>query len=286
MNKLLIYYAWPSAINGSATLEAAADEFSKYRYVVLGGALVEDGHGDQANTREIIDKMKQESPKTKVFGYVDIGVTNGGSNFGVAEMKERIDKWVDLGATGIFLDNFGFDFGVSRKRQNKIVRYVHKQSSLPVIANAWKPEDVFEPHRDEPDGELLESKLTRKDFYLSESFWVSEGEYAMPGDVAAKAEKLKDYQAKTKFQILSVTTNSNTRDFDKEKFNFAWCAAYLDGHAAMGWGEYQFSATTELTPSGESTNGYAPYRRRPQRDRYDGPAQIDPETHRYGFENG
>lgn len=65
------------------------------------------------------------------------------SNLPLEEVKAEIDLWANIGCTGIFLDEYGYDYRVTRKRQNDIISYCHAKG-LFVIANSWDIAYVFD----------------------------------------------------------------------------------------------------------------------------------------------
>lgn len=247
---LLIYYGWPSGINGAFAVTAAAAEFAAYDDVVLGDGLELATHPDHANTVAIIAQV-HATATTRVFGYIDLGVST--QNFTLAEIGLRVDAWQATGADGVFFDDFGYDFQVTRARQNAAVALAHARG-LPVVANGWNPDDVFGAAIDpvaNPDG--APTALGAGDFYLSESFQVAIGEYQDEAAWFAKAEAVAAYRAQLGFDVLAVTTNDAANAYDAAKFAYAWYSALLCGYASVGWGEHLFAATT----------GVAPYRERP-----------------------
>ncbi|HQU70931.1 MAG TPA: FlgD immunoglobulin-like domain containing protein [Calditrichia bacterium] len=290
--KLLIYYGWPSAINSTFTVPLAAAEFARYDYVVLGDGLEKSSHGDHQNTVGIIDSLHSWGG-TAVFGYIDLGVLT--QNLPLTEIETRVDEWLQSGADGIFFDDFGYDFQVSRERQNAAVDYAHN-AGLPVIANGWNPDHLFGTAVDpdyNPGGAA--ASLDNRDFYLSESYQIAIGAYQSEGDWYFKAEMLKAYQDNIGFKILSITTNDAANSYDENKFFYAWHSALMYGHEATGWGEYGFSASSAS----------APYRDRPavdggtlflnlvqnnspvfERDTDAGRLSIDLSAHTYSFTPG
>ena len=74
----------------------------------------------------------------QVYGYVPIGVST--ENRSLATLQTAIDQWDTLNVDGIFLDEFGFDYQVTRSRQIDVVNYVHGKG-LSYCANAWVFED-------------------------------------------------------------------------------------------------------------------------------------------------
>ena len=166
---LLIYYSYPSVINGASTLAAAAAALGSYDYVVLGDTLENPSHPDHTNTVAIL--ANPAMAHTTVFGYIDLGVST--QNLSIAAIETRIDQWKATGAKGIFLDDFGYDFGTTRARQNTIVAYAHGKG-LVVAANAFNPADAFGSQVDaitNPSG--TPTVLNSSDFYLYESYQIS-----------------------------------------------------------------------------------------------------------------
>ena len=297
--KLLIYYSYPSSLNyptNGYNLTNVANDLAQYDYVVLGGDLELSTHPDHTNTQTIITNSITNN--TKFFGYIDLGVTNGTKNYSIAEIQTRINNWKVMGADGIFLDDFGYDYGVSRVRQSAAVQYAHSQN-IPVMANAWNPDDAFGSQVNtnyNPSGTA--TQIQTSDFYLSESFLIQEGAFSNPTAWVAKASKLKSYQQQIGFKTVSITTNSlaNANGYSEQQFFYAWYGAFIYGHEATGWGEYNFAAN-------DPNNAISPFRNRPiistprtffraseqltgnQLSRYTNTGQLwlDASTHTYGF---
>jgi hypothetical protein len=251
--ELLIYYSFPSAINGAATIAAAATEFGTYDIAIIGDGL-QDGpgdpnpHPDHQNTIQII--AHPATADTVFFGYIDLGVTT--DNHSLAEIQRRVDAWQLMDIDGIFLDDFGYDYGVTRNRQNAAVNYIHSKG-LPVCANGWVPNDVFGSHVHANNPAGTPTSLGATDYYLSESHQVVESDWATESDWQNKANALLVYQSQLGFRILSITTTDSVGAYEEDKFFYAWYSAALYAHTATGWGEFLFSAPTSL----------APYRERP-----------------------
>lgn len=134
---LLIYYGYPIAYKGIWNTDGVIAGIAKYNYYVCGDTYQDPTHEEYASTTTIVAGVRTNG--TKVYGYVPIGVST--SALTIAQIKTRIDQWVALGVDGIFLDEFGFDYQVTRSRQIEIVEYV-KSKNLPYCANAWTFEDV------------------------------------------------------------------------------------------------------------------------------------------------
>lgn len=286
---LLIFYAWPSTINSCfGNVDCASGEFGMYDFVVFGDTLQDPSHPDYSNFVGILAHPDLE--ETAKFGYVDLGVTT--QNLTMEQIASRMDAWKTLDIDGVLLDDFGYDWEVSRQRQNDAVEYAHS-IGLSVIANAFRPEDAFGNDHDatyNPDE--LETSLGEEDFYLYESYQITLDSYVSDDVWRSKAELIKQFQKQHRFQVLSITTTA-TGAYGQDQFHYTWFSALIDGHDATGWGELYFSAGDSI----------APYRTRPDLDSISsdmpassdtlylrktnkgvkGVAYVDSTSHAYGF---
>jgi hypothetical protein len=290
---LLVYYGYPSAINNTWSVPAAAQEFGRYQYVLWGAGLDDPMHPDHSNAVAIASDPA--TAQTRFYGYVDIGVST--RNLPMSEIQTQLTRWHSMGMDGVQFDNFGYDFGTSRARQNAAVDSAHALG-LAVIANAFWPEDAFGSAADpvyNPIGAA--PRLGAADFYLYESYAVRLGQFEDEMIWRQHSDSLEVLRGSMGFRVLSCTS-SGTDDpgaYDGAAFSYAWHVALLYGHEATGWGEYGYSA------SGVS-NGQAPFRDRPTLDpgnAFTGPVvhdgslhsrltdggrlEVDSATHQYGF---
>jgi hypothetical protein len=251
---VLIYYGWPSYINGSAGDPSVAElHFADYDYVVLGRDLELPGHPDNQNTASIVAALNAYHQPTQPYGYIHLGATGpGGKRLCIVTntdpniyygpcLRERAQLWNAMGVRGVLLDEFGFDYGNDRARQNAAVAEIHALPASRVIANAWNPDDVFSGS----PATLLDSD----DFYFFESHTLSEGNWVDLGTYKTKAEKLRVYQTQSPFLIMSITTDPlGTSTYSDARFRFSWIAAHIYDHEATGWGEPNFSASDSVAP--------------------------------------
>jgi hypothetical protein len=176
----LLYYGYPIAIGESWNVEQAANIYSGYDVVVLGDTYQNPEHTVYAETVAIIKRLAEIAPKVRVVGYVPIGLDESweDSNLSMDELKLRVDQWSAIGAHGIFLDEFGYDYGVTRERQNEIVEYCHSLGKF-VFANSWSFEYCFNPDPMEiswmpdfhPNPNGLAPVLNANDYYLCENLF-------------------------------------------------------------------------------------------------------------------
>ncbi len=234
---LLIYYGYPSLINGAnGDVSTATKTFARYSHVVLGSGLEFAKHEDRAKTEAIVKAADKSG--TVFYGYVDLGVST--TNYPLDEIKTRAEGWKALGVKGILLDEFGYDYKVSRQRQNAAVDIVHALG-LVVIANAWKAEDAFEPH------EGLATTLNKDDIFLWESYRVMEDKPVSVADWRSKAEIVARLRKTFPFRVFSVTTSIKPESITL--FPHVWWSAVIDQHEATGWGAYIYGAPDSKAPA-------------------------------------
>lgn len=243
---MLIYYGFPSCINASQGLDQATQHFAHYQLVVLGDRLEQVEHSDHGNTAKIIAAC----PQVEFFGYIDLGVFAKAckvQNLSPQQIEDRVRGWEALGAKGVLLDDFGYDFQVTRERQNLAIDLCHKHG-LVAMANAWEPKDALasEPHAYNRKG--LESRLTKRDYYLVESYQFKQGAQVAWQRWRDKSAALASLCRQTPCQIASVTTTETASDFSAQRFQYAQLSAALEGHRAFGWGEPNFCASDNLAP--------------------------------------
>jgi hypothetical protein len=219
-HKLLIYYGYPSLVdNSQGDLTLAAQSFSKFDVVVLARS---SDVNEWANTKTIISKIHSYSPSTIIFGYIDLGVST--QNNSIATIESLCRDWKYAMADGIFLDDFGADYGVTRSRQNSAVNVVHSYG-LSVMANAWNLDHVFssQPDPDYPNFNPLSTptRMTAKDWFLLESFplgtsWMDTVAFKTKLD---KALQYRDqYHSRIAATSLVPTSVLNMDDYQKYRY--------------------------------------------------------------------
>ena len=218
----LIFYSYPTDLNGLYEVDLVVPVIGQYDLAVFGGELCEPDCEAHQDTIKIISQLN-ESYGTEVFGYVPIGCLTPEedpeidiSNLTIDEIKTRILSWKEMGAKGIFLDEFGYDYRTTRERQNEIVDFCH-ENSLHVIVNAWEVDHVFgtenyiveagntEKHPGNPNN--LECHLTEDDYIFFEHlmfYGVSDTKVKseVPWDVYRVQEYYEKYYKQFKTQVF------------------------------------------------------------------------------------
>ena len=244
LKHLVIYYGWPSAINGSKTLAEAAAALDGYDVLVLGGGLEDPTHGDHRNTRRLIQGLRD---RAEIFGYIPLGES---THLSEEDISSRVRKWEAMGVAGIFFDEAGYDYKTTRERQNMAFDLAHRAKLL-AFANAWDPDHLFDDSRVPVfNPRSRPTALRRGDCYLYESFGVRLDE---PEEEAARRIKLgKLARARSLgVRLFGITTAKTPQFFDARAWKRVLAQATKGGLEGVGWGEYEFSAPDNRMPRRE-----------------------------------
>lgn len=196
LEKVCIYYGYPVGIGNTWSVDGAVAVYKQYDLCVLGDTYELPEQEVYADTVAVLQKLAQEAPKTRVAGYIPIGDLEETEYSGLTmqELKRRVDLWAKIGAKGIFLDEFGYDYKVTRERQNEIVNYVHDHGMF-CIANSWNTAYVFSSlpmtlddlPGFEPNPESLAPTIGENDYSLLENFFYSCEKDEKTGKVTLKS---------------------------------------------------------------------------------------------------
>lgn len=248
--RFAFYYGQPSGVNGAAgDVALATQTFADYDIVVLGDGLEESAHIDHERTQAIVTNLKGQG--TRVFGYVDLCVMGGPTctNLPLSEIQAKADRWQAMGAAGVFLDQAGYDYSVSRDRLNAAVAYLHA-NGLAAFVNPWVPDDVFSPAVNaalNPAGTA--TRLGANDYVLHESFAIELAQYQDPAALTAKADRELRWKRELGTKIAVVNTLAQSATFDRAKLQYVWWMALAYDFDAMAWGEtWAYSAENNALP--------------------------------------
>jgi hypothetical protein len=229
-----IYYGWPSQVNGAGgDVERSAAEFARFAVIVLGDGLEHPNHPDHANTAAIIARVNAGGT-TRVFGYVDLGVTT--QNLPPQTIVQFAEEWKRIGATGIFLDDAGADYGVDAARRDRTVGDI-RQLGLPVILNAHDPADAFR-------GKV---PLSQGDGYLFESFQVSDGRVQPASEMLAKADLALQLAGQGGPDVYALASGPRNDPGLQAKLSYAWWSTLMYGFRYFQYTSLDYgSASSEL----------------------------------------
>ena len=251
MKRSLLHYGYPAAINGVWNAAKAADIYAKYDIVVLGGGYELPSHEAHLDTVAIISKTKELNPKCEIFGYTHIGMLAGALT--IAQIKTSIDNWKIAGATGIILDEYGYDYKVTRERQNEIVDYCHEQG-LNVMANSWEMTYAFAKNNIYLDwinfnGNInnLDTSLNENDYIMFENMF-----YYVDAGVQKATESGRIYKA----YVYNHEAQSEYGMSYKDKFGTK--TFFLDGLLAESQDYYNIGYIGSLALNANAYSGSLP----------------------------
>ena len=194
--KVCIYYGYPVGIGNTWSVAGAVAIYKGYDIVVFGDTYELPEHEVYSETVEILKQLAEEAPETRCVGYIPIGALEETEYSGLTmqELKRRVDLWAKIGAKGIFLDEFGFDYKVTRERQNEIVKYVHDKKMF-CIANSWNTSYVFSSlpikvdwiEGFDPNPNCLPPEINSGDYSLLENFFYTCEKDTTTGKVTLKS---------------------------------------------------------------------------------------------------
>ncbi|QQG50561.1 MAG: hypothetical protein HZB75_03435 [Candidatus Saccharibacteria bacterium] len=269
LRSLCIFYSAPNIANAAYSDDYAAGYLSRFNDVVLGNGLQDPGHQYYASSVAILQKIADIGTDTVIWGYIDAGVTT--SNLSLPALQVLIDQWIDIGVTNIFIDLFGYDYGVTRARQNAILDYIHAQNCHAFI-NVWNMDDAFSSAVNvtyNPSG--IATTANSGDVVLLESWICNSDAYSAPhfatmSDIKTRGDKARAYRTSLGIRIYAVNIFEHNGATTQELDNYygvseAFARAFrLDGSGLM---PSNFSSTGNdigrLAPR-RSTFGPLPFR--------------------------
>jgi hypothetical protein len=250
------FYGYPSLVNGAkGDVELAAKVFASYDIIVLGDGVefpnmiekrrpIGVGRVEYDRSKQIIASVLKQKPQAEIFGYVPLGDSQALS---VASIQHRVALWKEMGVSGIFLDEAGYDWPlVTRARQNTIIRFVHSLG-MSAFLNAYQPEtltsmadwSVKNPSREA-------SALTSRDLILLESFPIKNGLNVEPSELRSRLEQALRVRKEFSSRIVALSTMPAGGGFRDEQFEYACWSAWMFGLDGVGWGEPNYSSDNQL----------------------------------------
>ena len=225
----LLYLGKPEGINGSATVEEAVAHYINYDHIVLGDNAGDKSDPDHQLVVDIIKGVK-ENKDTHFYGYIDAGVNT--ANLSVSELQITIQSWKDMGATGIYCANFGFESGINRERQNAILDSIH-QYGLVAILQGQNPEEIFSDlYHETLNPSWVAPNIQAGDIYHYDKFVVdsaSANKYPDFISTVVKMKRLYIYRKELGIKIFGTPLiQSNIADDEAQKlYSYAHSAALL-----------------------------------------------------------
>jgi hypothetical protein len=250
---LLIFYGYLNSFNSDVNgwnNELVAQDMAKYNVFVFGDGVQDPNHPDYANAVNIIDRLKELKSDSKIFGYVSAPQI-------IEDFQTKVNQWDNLKIDGIFIDEAGYDYGVTRDQLNAEIFHIRNTNFARLcFVNAWNMEHILGITNDVnyPNSSfnpnLNESLLDCEDIYLLESFVVntasysSNDGYATQSDVMARGNKAIYLKNKYGIQLASVNIIDNNSVNGENFFKFCYNAAVLYDIDINGSSDINYGAGT------------------------------------------
>lgn len=250
---LLVYYGWLNSFNSTKNAwnnEKVAQDMAQYDILVFGDGIQNPAHGDYANTQVIIPRIKALKPTALIFGYVS-------SNQTLTDFQTKVGQWETLQVDGIFMDESGYDFGVTRSDFNTRVDYVHGQTYASLcFANAWNTDHILGTANDPSypnstyNPSAAESNLTNNDWILLESFAINTTAYSASDGYETKSQwadrgvKFKNLRATygVNFAGVGVINNDNTNG--QRLFDFGFVSSLMWALESFGSSDTSYASSS------------------------------------------
>jgi hypothetical protein len=234
LKRFCIYYGWPSAVKSKENQDLNSFQvFSNFDILVFGAGLESSDHPDHLNMKTLITELK--SNDMLIYGYVSARKEFQGI------LQEKCTLWKQIqGIDGIFLDDFGKDWGNSDQDIKDNVSIV-RNLGLGFILNAYYPQDV---------GNNITLQENNKEFYLFESFGCILGNDIVNCETipfydifVEKIQYLKENKNIGDF-TLATTTNSEEKkgSFDEDIYSRYYYLANILGFHGFYWDPFLFSS--------------------------------------------
>lgn len=266
--RLAFAYQWaPWAVRDcpadTVDVACAAAVYGEFSHVVFGGGIDDPAHPSHDDTARLIAELRQTHPATEVWGYVST-LRHGDDAHDTAAIRARATRWRDMGATGVFLDEFdlcdpiwstcGVDQGhipVTRARQREAVEAVHALG-LAVFANAHSIHGTLGDVRGEPTPLGAGDGDRPADMYLLENPTVWAGRWWTGLDRLASQARFRDavsYVEHTGVRLAVVDTGRGVvaDDADDPHYVASWWRAAQAGADAHAFTNADYSASDDFS---------------------------------------
>lgn len=253
MDDLLVFYGYLNSFNSSVNAwnndAVVTDIGSKYQIAVFGDGVADPNHPDYANASYIINKLKTDYPGIEIYGYVT-------ANQALQTFQSKASQWDTIGATGIFLDEYGYDFGVTRQQQNERLLFVKQMNfATKAMVNCWNvnhalgilddpafPNATFNPSLDA-------SLLDAADSYMLESFvwnWSIPGYWGLDHEID-RIDRARLAKASYPINLVSITIIDESDPNAQMIFDRTYKFAHMGKLDAAGSADLNYGASSATT---------------------------------------
>jgi hypothetical protein len=187
---ICIYNGDPALVNSLSTTSEAADLYTYFKYVVLAQGIEDELSELHSKTIELIGK----APNVNFCGTVDMTES-------LNTVKSKAYAWINMGAKGVYLKNFGFEHGVDRTKQNAVLDYIHERNTFALYDSADPDNILTSNYSDGMNPNYVDLNTTSKDIYIHFGF--------DSGNPLAVANKLAAYRATYGIKLCGISNLGN-----------------------------------------------------------------------------
>ncbi len=251
------FYGYPSLINGAqGNIQKAVSAFAPYNVIVLGDGVqfntrvkkrrpVGVGAIEYQRSRQIAAAILEQRPHTDIYGYISLGDTQALPG---SEVQRRIHLWKDFGATGIFLDEAGYDWRiVTRNRQNSALNAAHSLG-MKVFINAYYPDSLLNQQKNlRKNSKTEEVALQPHDLLLLESMPVKNGIYVSAEEWRARLDQALRVRNAFGTRIVSLATGTREHPLDQGQVAYSCWNAWMFELDGVAWADSTYSSNSVLS---------------------------------------
>jgi hypothetical protein len=194
--------------------------------------------------------LKALKPDILIYGYVSANQTIG--NF-----QTKVNEWDTLAVQGIFIDEAGYDYGVTRDGLNACIMHIRSKTNAKLcFVNSWNMDhivgvvnDVSYPNSTY-NPELHASLLDSRDTYMLESFVVNtaaysgNNNYATQSDFIARGNKAVSLSNQFGVSLAALNVINNDNAAGQQLSNFSYNAAVMYGLELSGTSDTSYAASS------------------------------------------
>jgi hypothetical protein len=183
----LMYLGEADKINGATSIDEAVGHFVKFEHIVFGNNADDITSASHDTTQNIITNIKGNRD-IKIYGYIDSGVKT--VNLSVSQIQVKIKAWKDMGVDGIYLDNFGYESGVSRDRQNQILDSIHQYGMVAIMQALDSEKLLTDAFDTDMNPNWVPPNIQKGDIYHYQQFAVDTSTQDIYTDTYALVQKM------------------------------------------------------------------------------------------------
>jgi hypothetical protein len=219
---ICLYNGDPTLVNGSVSVTEAADRFTYFSYVILAKGLENSTGENYGKTTELI----RRAPKVNFCGTID-------ATESLNSAKIKIQSWINMGAKGVYLENFGYEHGVDRTKQNALLEYIHERKVVAVFSSSDPSNILSSTYSDGMNANYDDPAVIPEDVYIHFGFGV--------GNPSLIGNQLLSYRSKFGIKIYGLS------NLGEELYHYAQALAIIFAYDGFYMQPNTYSSDNILT---------------------------------------